>query len=133
MVVYALASSIGFSADRGDDRVVKEVRHELVMLPYFNVYGNLAFKADGSTVALMGEVIAADSEIGRRSRRERHWGNRESRQQDRGPASLPTMNAFASPSTGPSTAGPACIATHCKRCPEFTLFIVNNGNVTLMF
>jgi len=54
VVVYALASSIGFSADRGDDRVVKEVRHELVMLPYFNVYDNLAFKADGSTVTLMG-------------------------------------------------------------------------------
>jgi len=35
---------------------VKEVRHELVMLPYYNVFDNLAFKVDGSTVTLLGQV-----------------------------------------------------------------------------
>ena len=34
----------------------KAVRHELVMLPYYNVFDNLAFKVDGSTVTLMGQV-----------------------------------------------------------------------------
>ncbi len=41
---------------RGTDRITKEVRHELVMLPYYNVFDNLAFRVDGSTVTLMGQV-----------------------------------------------------------------------------
>src|SRR6266571_6466433 len=46
------------SADnsRSYDRIAKEVRHELVMLPYYNVFDNLAYKVDGSTVTLMGQV-----------------------------------------------------------------------------
>jgi len=57
-IVLAFLFSIGaYSADnRGYDRLVKEVRHELVMLPYYNVFDNLAFKVDGSTVTLMGQV-----------------------------------------------------------------------------
>src|SRR5438105_2384233 len=34
----------------------KKVRHELVMLPYYNVFDNLAYKVDGDTVTLYGEV-----------------------------------------------------------------------------
>jgi hyperosmotically inducible protein len=41
---------------KGYDRLVKEVRHELVMLPYYNVFDNLAYKVEGSTVTLMGQV-----------------------------------------------------------------------------
>ena len=54
----ALLFSIGgYSADnRGYDRLVKEVRHELVMLPYYNVFDNLAFKVEGATVTLLGQV-----------------------------------------------------------------------------
>jgi hyperosmotically inducible protein len=39
------------------DRIVKEVHHELVMLPYYGVFDNLAYKveADG-TVTLLGQV-----------------------------------------------------------------------------
>jgi hyperosmotically inducible protein len=33
-----------------------KVRHELAMLPYFNVFDNLAFRVDGGTVTLFGEV-----------------------------------------------------------------------------
>jgi hyperosmotically inducible protein len=33
-----------------------EVRHELVMLPYYGVFDNLAFKVDGNKVTLLGEV-----------------------------------------------------------------------------
>src|SRR5205809_2704567 len=40
-----------FAAD-----LVKEVRHELVMLPYYNVFDNLSYRVDGSTVTLMGQV-----------------------------------------------------------------------------
>src|SRR6267143_4673221 len=57
-IVLAFLFSIGaYSADnKGYDRLVKEVRHELVMLPYYNVFDNLAFKVDGSTVTLLGQV-----------------------------------------------------------------------------
>jgi len=37
-------------------RLVKEVRHELVMLPYLGVFDNLEYKVDGHTVTLMGQV-----------------------------------------------------------------------------
>ena len=51
------------SADRaiqpgaaGQDRITKEVRHELVMLPYYGVFDNLAYRVDGHTVTLVGQV-----------------------------------------------------------------------------
>jgi len=37
-------------------RLVKEVRHELVMLPYLGVFDNLEYKVEGSTVTLIGQV-----------------------------------------------------------------------------
>jgi len=33
-----------------------KVRHELVMLPYYNVFDNMTFKVDGRVVTLMGQV-----------------------------------------------------------------------------
>jgi hyperosmotically inducible protein len=42
--------------DSGQARLVKEVRHELVMLPYYNVFDNLSYRVDGSKVMLMGQV-----------------------------------------------------------------------------
>jgi len=47
------------SADRmgaPQDRLSREVRHELVMLPYYGVFDNLAYKVDGRTVTLLGQV-----------------------------------------------------------------------------
>lgn len=41
---------------RATDRLVREVRHELVMLPYYGVFDNLAFKVDGYVVTLLGQV-----------------------------------------------------------------------------
>jgi hyperosmotically inducible protein len=41
---------------RSNERIVKEVRHELLMLPYLGVFDNLAFKVDGYNVTLMGQV-----------------------------------------------------------------------------
>jgi hyperosmotically inducible protein len=39
------------------DRIVKEVHHELVMLPYYGVFDNLAYKVDADgTVTLLGQV-----------------------------------------------------------------------------
>ena len=36
--------------------LTKEVRHELVMLPYYGVFDNLAYRVDGSKVTLFGQV-----------------------------------------------------------------------------
>ncbi len=40
----------------GQQRIMKEVRHELVMMPYYSVFDNLAYKVDGNTVTLLGQV-----------------------------------------------------------------------------
>src|ERR1017187_10168754 len=40
----------------GQDRVTREVRHELVMLPYYGVFDNLAYRVDVGTVRLYGQV-----------------------------------------------------------------------------
>ena len=40
----------------GADRLTREVRHELVMLPYYGVFDNLAYRVDGSTITLLGQV-----------------------------------------------------------------------------
>lgn len=41
---------------RAQERIVREVRHELVMLPQLTIFDNLAYKVDGNTVTLMGQV-----------------------------------------------------------------------------
>jgi hyperosmotically inducible periplasmic protein len=39
------------------ERIYKEVRHELVMLPYYGVFDNLSYKVDpDGTVTLLGQV-----------------------------------------------------------------------------
>ncbi len=43
-------------AGSGPDRIAREVRHELVMLPNYDVFDNLAFRVDGGTVTLQGQV-----------------------------------------------------------------------------
>ena len=39
-----------------EDRIAREVRHELVMLPYYGVFDNLVYRVDGHTVTLLGQV-----------------------------------------------------------------------------
>jgi len=42
---------------RAQERITREVRHELLMLPYFGVFDNIAYKVDGYTVTLLGQVV----------------------------------------------------------------------------
>ena len=42
---------------KSQERIVKEVRHELLMLPYFGVFDYIAFKVDGYNVTLLGSVV----------------------------------------------------------------------------
>jgi hyperosmotically inducible protein len=41
---------------RATERITREVRHELLMLPYFGVFDNIAYKVDGYNVTLLGQV-----------------------------------------------------------------------------
>ena len=46
--------------------IEKQVRHELIMLPYHGIFDHLAFRVDGTTVRLLGQVtrptLRADAE-----------------------------------------------------------------------
>ena len=67
MPVFAVAllslASLCIAQDRGQptakaqERIIREVRHELLMLPYFSVFDYIAFKVDGYNVTLLGQVV----------------------------------------------------------------------------
>ena len=61
--IPALALALGltgaaFAATNAipQQRLERQVRHELVMLPWYGVFDNLAFRVDGYKVTLLGEV-----------------------------------------------------------------------------
>jgi hyperosmotically inducible protein len=59
-VALLMLAAVGFAQDqsaRSQERITREVRHELLMLPYFSVFDYIAFKVDGSTVTLLGAVV----------------------------------------------------------------------------
>lgn len=60
LALFAMAAALGAATTPGDrthDNIVKEVRHELVMLPYYNLFDNLSFKVDANNnVTLLGQV-----------------------------------------------------------------------------
>ena len=39
------------------NKLMKEVRHELVMLPYYSVFDNLEYRIEGDKVVLSGQVV----------------------------------------------------------------------------
>jgi hyperosmotically inducible periplasmic protein len=62
LLSFALAPTMiaqteyGQSVSPSEARIQKEVRHELLMLPYFGVFDYIAFQVKGDTVILQGEV-----------------------------------------------------------------------------
>lgn len=74
LLAGALLTATGFAADRDDHnkdqqhmdpymvgpqnegRLIKEVRHQLVMLPYYGIFDDLGFNVNGGTVTLTGAV-----------------------------------------------------------------------------
>jgi hyperosmotically inducible protein len=43
--------------DADENRIAREVRHQLVMLPYYGIFDDLAFRIDGGTVTLLGSTV----------------------------------------------------------------------------
>ena len=60
-LVVGFASVTGTAAraqePKAQQNMIKEVRHQLVLLPYYSVFDNLSFRLDGSKVILMGQVV----------------------------------------------------------------------------
>ena len=51
-------AALCLAAQPNPDRLLKAVRHELVMLPYYDVFDNLAYRVDaGGKVTLFGQVV----------------------------------------------------------------------------
>lgn len=46
-----------FLPGKAEQRIARDVRHELVTLPYYGVFDDLAFKVEGDTVTLFGSVV----------------------------------------------------------------------------
>ena len=56
-ICFALAAAaFAQPIPRSQERIVREVRHELVMLPYFGVFDYIAFQVNGYKVTLLGQV-----------------------------------------------------------------------------
>src|SRR3954466_2218960 len=56
-VVAVAAPAASNETGAGEQQVAKKVRHELVTLPYYGVFDNLAYEVDGNTVTLYGQVV----------------------------------------------------------------------------
>ena len=55
--VAAQNAQRGQPTAKSEERITREVRHELLMLPYFGVFDNIAFKVNGYDVTLIGQVV----------------------------------------------------------------------------
>lgn len=47
----------GQEEPKTQQQIVREVRHQLVMLPYYSVFDNLAYRVEGDNVLLEGQVV----------------------------------------------------------------------------
>jgi hyperosmotically inducible protein len=56
MLLLAIAPAIA-SAQETNPQLAKKVRHELVTLPYYGVFDNLAYSINGGNVTLYGQVV----------------------------------------------------------------------------
>jgi osmotically-inducible protein OsmY len=55
--VAAQNAQRGQPTAKSEERITREVRHELLMLPYFGVFDNIAYKVNGYDVTLLGQVV----------------------------------------------------------------------------
>ncbi|HZQ96585.1 MAG TPA: BON domain-containing protein [Candidatus Sulfotelmatobacter sp.] len=56
-LIASMAVAQNAEPSKSESRIAREVRHEILMLPYFGVFDNIAFKVEGGTVTLLGQVV----------------------------------------------------------------------------
>jgi len=57
ILLLAVVPSVALAQGTANPQISKRVRHELVMLPYYGVFDNLAYSINGGNVTLYGEVV----------------------------------------------------------------------------
>jgi len=57
LATLGIAQNQSEPSAKAQERIAREVRHELLMLPYFGVFDNIAYKVDGYNVTLLGQVV----------------------------------------------------------------------------
>jgi hyperosmotically inducible protein len=55
-VITTASTPAAAQETKANQNLVREVRHQLLLLPYYTVFDNLAFKVDGDHVTLEGQV-----------------------------------------------------------------------------
>ena len=70
MILLSCISALGQNAQpsqKGEQRIQKEVRHQILLLPYLDVFDNIEFTVSGYDVTLLGQVTrpALKSDAGR--------------------------------------------------------------------
>ena len=61
MLLLAIAPAVASAQGYDNPQLQRKVRHELVMLPYYGVFDNLAYSINGGTVTLYGQVVRAST------------------------------------------------------------------------
>jgi hyperosmotically inducible protein len=59
-MIFSIAPLSGRAAipvQQPNSQLARQVRHKLLMLPYYGVFDNLAYRINGSTVTLYGQVV----------------------------------------------------------------------------
>ena len=54
--IFVATMAMSQTAAVSEERIVKQTRHEILTLPFFDVFDNIEFRVDGSKVTLMGQV-----------------------------------------------------------------------------
>lgn len=57
VVLSGSISSAQQNEPKAGQNLIKEVRHQLVLLPYYSVFDNLSYRVEGSKVILNGQVV----------------------------------------------------------------------------
>ena len=78
-VLFATSATVAWAETTSEEQasnqqIAKKVRHELVTLPYYGVFDNLAYKVDASTVTLYGQVLRPSTRSDAKRRVERIKG-----------------------------------------------------------
>src|ERR1044072_7961990 len=60
-LVMAVMPAVAIAQGATNPQLAKKVRHELVTLPYYGVFDNLAYSINGGTFTLYGQVVRSST------------------------------------------------------------------------
>jgi hyperosmotically inducible protein len=56
-------NSAKLGGSMSDQRIAREVLHEMLMLPYYSLFDDISFRVENGTVVLMGEVVNPENKV----------------------------------------------------------------------